>query len=68
MLVLLCPGTTATSNGGWPNVDPVTAALNAFSAFNQFLCTPAGQKLADLNIDLITKILSAFHMKLAPTA
>jgi hypothetical protein len=44
-------------------MDPVTAALQAFRAFNDFLCTPAGQKLADLNTSLIQTTLTKLHIR-----
>lgn len=44
-------------------VDPVTAALNAFTAFNNFLCTPAGQKLSEMNNGLIETILTKLHIR-----
>jgi hypothetical protein len=47
-------------------MDPVTAAMNAFMAFNQFLCTPAGQQLASANQAIISKILDHLGVHLAP--
>lgn len=47
-------------------MDPITAALNALAAFNQFLCTPAGQKFADLNTQVIVDLLTALHVKIVP--
>ncbi len=44
-------------------MDPVTAALQAFRAFNDFLCTPAGQTLAGVNNGLIQTILTKLHIK-----
>jgi len=49
-------------------MDPVTAAMNAFAAFNQFLCTPAGQTLAAANQAIISKILDHLGVHLAPNA
>ncbi len=47
-------------------MEPVTAALQAFAAFNNFLCTPAGQRLADANNAVIVTILEKLHVKIAP--
>lgn len=45
---------------------PLTAALAAFTAFNQFLITPAGQKLASDSEAIVTNLLSHFGVHLAP--
>ena len=49
-------------------MDPLTAAMNAFAAFNNFLVTPAGQKLATDQKALFAKILDHFGVHLAPNA
>lgn len=46
-------------------MDPIAlAVLGGFTAFNQFLCTPPGQKFAELNIDLIGKLMTHFGVHL----
>lgn len=47
-------------------MDPLTATMNALAAFNQFLVTPAGQKLATGAETLITDILGLFKVHLTP--
>lgn len=47
-------------------MDPVTAALEAFRAFNDFLCTPAGQTIATVNNNLIVDVLTKLHVKILP--
>ena len=47
-------------------MDPLTAALSAFAEFNKFLCTPAGQKLADASLDVITNLLKDIHGHIQP--
>lgn len=47
-------------------LDPLTAALNALATFNQFLCTPAGQALANANNTLIVDILSKLNVHVTP--
>ncbi len=49
-------------------MDPLTAALNAFAAFNNFLLTPAGQKLALDQEAIFARILNAFGYHLTPNA
>lgn len=49
-------------------MDPITAALEAFRAFNDFLCTPAGQQLATANNALIQTILTKLHLRVAADA
>lgn len=49
-------------------MDPLTAAMNAFAAFNQFLCTPAGQKLAMDQEAIFATLMSHFGVHLAPNA
>ena len=46
-------------------MDPLTAAMNAFAAFNQFLCTPAGQKMAQDQEALFAQLLGHFNVHLA---
>lgn len=47
-------------------MDPLTAAMNAFAAFNQFLCTPAGQKMATDQEAIFAKLMDHFGVHLAP--
>ena len=47
-------------------MDPVTAALQAFRAFNDFLCTPAGQALAAANNGIVETILTKLHIRVLP--
>lgn len=47
-------------------MDPITAAMNAFAAFNQFLATPAGQQLALANQAIVSKLLDHFGVHLDP--
>lgn len=49
-------------------MDPLTAAMTAFTAFNQFLCTPAGQKLALDQEAIFTDLLAKFNVHLTPAA
>lgn len=49
-------------------MDPLTAAMNAFAAFNQFLCTPAGQKLAMDQEAIFATLMGHFGVHLAPNA
>ncbi len=49
-------------------MDPVTAALNALAAFNQFLLTPPGQKLAINAEDVVTNIFRLFNVHLSAGA
>jgi hypothetical protein len=49
-------------------MDPLTAAMNAFAIFNQFLCTAAGQKLATDQETLFASLLGHFNVHLAPNA
>ena len=49
-------------------MDPLTAAMNAFTAFNQFLLTPAGQKLAIDSETVFTNLLDKFNVHLTPGA
>lgn len=46
------------------SMDPLTAALNALASFNQFLCTPEGQKLAAANAVIVARLLDVLgiHM------
>jgi hypothetical protein len=44
-------------------MDPVTAALQALNSFNQFLVTPAGQKLAMDFETLIADMMNNLHLK-----
>ena len=46
-------------------MDPLSAALNALAAFNQFLCTPEGQKLAAANAVIVARILDALGVHMA---
>ncbi len=45
-----------------PAVDPLTAAMNALAYLNQFLCTPAGQKIALDAESVIVNLLIALHV------
>ncbi len=47
-------------------MDPLTAALNAFAAFNNFLVTPAGQKLAVDQEAIIAKLLNSLGVHITP--
>ena len=47
-------------------IDPLTAAMNALAAFNAFLCTPPGQKFAEVNNQLIVDILTKLHVHIVP--
>ena len=47
-------------------MDPLSAAMNAFAAFNNFLCTPAGQKLALDTEAIVQALLNHFSVHLAP--
>lgn len=48
------------------SVDPITLGIfGAFTAFNNFLCTPAGQKFALDAEQIITSILGKFDVHLA---
>lgn len=47
-------------------MDPLTAAMTAFAAFNQFLCTPAGQKLAMDQEAIFATLMGHFGVHLAP--
>lgn len=49
-------------------MDPLTASMNAFAAFNQFLATPAGQKLAGDAESVITTIMQHFGVHLEPVS
>ena len=44
-------------------MDPITAALLALKSFNDFLCTPEGQKFAAINAALIQTILTKLHLR-----
>jgi hypothetical protein len=46
-------------------MDPLTAAMQAFNAFNNFLCTPAGQKMALDQEQIFTQLMSHFGVHLA---
>jgi hypothetical protein len=46
-------------------MDPLTAAMQAFAAFNNFLVTPAGQKMAMDQEQLFVQILNTFGVHLA---
>ncbi len=47
-------------------MDPFTAAMNALAAFNNFLCTPAGQAFAVRQQGIVDGILSKLHLKIGP--
>lgn len=48
-------------------MDPaMIAAMTAFAAFNQFLCTPAGQKMAIDQETIFAKIMDHFGVHLDP--
>jgi hypothetical protein len=46
------------------NMDPLTAAMQAFTAFNTFLVTPAGQVLAANSETIIANLLDKFNVHL----
>lgn len=49
-------------------LDPITAGLNALASFNQYLCTPAGQKFADNFNDLVGRIFTRLEAHLGANA
>lgn len=49
-------------------MDPFTAGLTALGKFSDFLCTPAGQRLADDNRAVAVKLLSLFGVHLEENA
>lgn len=49
-------------------MDPLTAAMQALTAVNTFLCTPAGQKLAMDQEAIFTNILNALGLHIAATS
>lgn len=49
-------------------MDPFTSVMNALAAFNNFLCTPAGQRFADHQEALVAGLLAKLHVKLGPDA
>lgn len=51
-------------------MDPVTliAAFTAFTAFNNYLITPPGQKMATDQEEIFTTIMGHFGVHLAPNA
>lgn len=66
-----CPPISQPSTSTEPRketMDPLTSAMNAFAAFNQFLCTPAGQKLAIDQEAIFATLMGHFGVHLAPSA
>lgn len=39
-------------------MDPVTAVANVVKAWLEFLCTPEGQKLCELNREAVAKVIT----------
>jgi hypothetical protein len=47
-------------------MDPLTVALQALTAFNNFLVTPAGQVFANVNNQIVGDILGKLGVHITP--